>query len=81
MAAVRQNGTALCHVKNQTPEICLAAVEQNRAAFEMIRNRILKEETKCLLKKLFMNTNHVACGVKTAAGDMSRAVESHIQRE
>ncbi|WP_242971066.1 DUF4116 domain-containing protein, partial [Anaerotruncus colihominis] len=34
MAAVQQNGWALKYVKKQTPEICVAAVQQNWRVLE-----------------------------------------------
>ena len=33
-----KNGNALQFVKDQTPEICLAAVKKNRMAFKYVKN-------------------------------------------
>jgi hypothetical protein len=38
---VRQNGLLLRHVKNQTPEICLAAVKQNNDVLSLITDEDL----------------------------------------
>ena len=42
MAAVQQNGYALQYVKDQTPEICIAALEQNPDARLYIKDPSLK---------------------------------------
>ncbi len=39
LAAVKQNGWDLMHVKKQTHEICLAAVKQNGWALEFVINQ------------------------------------------
>jgi len=39
LAAVLRDGLALEYVKNQTPEICLAAVRQNKCAVDLIRDK------------------------------------------
>lgn len=36
---VKQNGTALRYVKEQTPEICLEAVKQNGIALEYVKEQ------------------------------------------
>jgi len=38
LSAVLRDGLALEYVKEQTPEICLAAVRQNKCAVDLIRD-------------------------------------------
>jgi hypothetical protein len=38
--AVEQNGYIIEHVKEQTPEICLAAVKQNSNVFEFVKQTL-----------------------------------------
>ena len=44
MAVVKQNGYALKFVKDQTEEICLAAVKQNWQTFERIRDNSMRKK-------------------------------------
>jgi hypothetical protein len=41
---VKQTGLALLYVKEQTPEICLAAIEQNEEAIHLVNNSIFDPE-------------------------------------
>ena len=43
---VKQNGYALAFVKEQTPEICWAAVKQNGGALYFVKDPILQEQIK-----------------------------------
>lgn len=43
MAAVKQNGYAIEHVKNQTPELCLAAIKQENVAINYVNRKVFDE--------------------------------------
>lgn len=47
MVAVKQSGWNLRFVRKQTPEICMAAVEQDDEAFKYVKDKsMLKKYTK-----------------------------------
>jgi hypothetical protein len=48
IAAVKQDGRALCHVHYQTLEICLSAVKQNDGALRYVRGQFYQECAKFL---------------------------------
>jgi len=68
LAAVKQNGKALQYVKEQTPEICLAALdEQKKAKYLAEKSRsyeILR--TGNVARKLFTSNNDEAASPATS---------------